>query len=56
MVREPLPELSGRPDESAPTMFRRPSDAPDPLPSIRGDEHVVSLHRAVAPPHDHPGG
>jgi hypothetical protein len=45
MVREPFPELNGHPDEPAPTMFTRPSDAPDPLPPIHSDEQVSTLHR-----------
>jgi hypothetical protein len=45
MVREPLPELSGHSEESAPAMFTRPSDAPDLLPPIHGDERVATLHR-----------
>jgi len=31
-----------------PTTFRRPTDPPDPLPSIRGSDHVVRLHKEWA--------
>lgn len=48
MVRGLLPELSPDgegPVETAPTMFTRPSDVPEPLEPMRNGEPVVSLHR-----------
>jgi hypothetical protein len=54
MVREPLSQLSDRPqsseqaDEPAPRMFRRASDVPDPLPPIRQDDQLVTMHREWA--------
>ena len=30
--------------EKPPVMFRRPSDPPEPLPSLRSSEHIVRLH------------
>jgi hypothetical protein len=51
MAREPLEKLTADPphqtpeDGDAPSMFSRPTDAPDPLPPLRGSEHVEALHR-----------
>src|SRR5271168_1079785 len=48
MVRGLLPALSADregPAETAPTMFTRPSDVPDPFEPVRSGEPVVSLHR-----------
>ena len=51
MVRELLPKLSDHPslrdpaDDDAPSIFRRPSDVPDPLPAIRHGDQVAQLHR-----------
>lgn len=51
MAREPLEKLTAdQPRETpedgdAPSMFSRPTDAPDPLPPLRGSEHVQALHR-----------
>jgi hypothetical protein len=49
MVRELLPHVSdrGSPDadlEAAPAMFTRPSDVPDPLPSVQHGAAVTRLH------------
>jgi len=48
MAREPVPALKpGAPgDEPPPAMFDRPTDVTDPLPPVRGSEHVASLHAA----------
>jgi hypothetical protein len=40
--------------EEPPVMFRRPSDPPEPLPSLRSNEHIVKLHREWARLHATP--
>ena len=51
MVRGILPDVSDRPtsnvhsDDAVPVMFKRQSDVPDPMPSVRHGEHVAKLHR-----------
>jgi hypothetical protein len=51
MVRELLPKLSDdlssgeHPEDPAPSMFSRPSDVADPLPSVRHGDQVARLHR-----------
>ena len=30
--------------EEPPRMFRLPTDPPEPLPAVRGSEHIVGLH------------
>jgi hypothetical protein len=60
MVREHLRDMSGSvpsegwPDDSAPSVFQRASDVPDPLPPVRQSDDVVKLHnewvRISSPP------
>jgi hypothetical protein len=51
MVRGILPDVSDQPtsdvpsDDAAPVMFKRQSDVPDPMPSVRHGEYVSELHR-----------
>jgi hypothetical protein len=51
MVRELLPQLNDvgaegeQAADSAPSMFKRSADVPDPLPSIRHAEPLAQLHR-----------
>jgi hypothetical protein len=40
--------------EEPPVMFRRPSDSPEPLPSLRANEHIVKLHTEWARLHATP--
>ena len=40
--------------EEPPVMFRRPSDSPEPLPSLRANEHIVQLHTEWARLHATP--
>ena len=51
MVRGVLPDVSDHPtsnlqsDDAAPVMFKRQSDVPDPMLSVRHGEQVAKLHR-----------
>lgn len=40
--------------EEPPVMFRRPSDPPETLPSLRSNEHIVKLHTEWARLHETP--
>jgi hypothetical protein len=42
--------------EEPPLMFRRPSDPPETLPSLRSNEHIVRLHTEWARLHATPAG
>jgi hypothetical protein len=60
MVRGVLPDVSDhptsnvQPDDAAPVMFKRQSDVPDPMPSVRHGQQVAKVHREwmriIAPP------